>query len=472
MFRQLRNRMLLVNMIILTIVMLAAFAAVYLLTYSNIQAENERRLAALFPLLTQRVFVADQADGTDEPGEGNGLFGDSGAASGAASDNSDNSGGADVAVGRVPVLSSENAASFLLIADEGGNLREVITRLDYPVTSYRAAFEQVLASGKAQGSISLEGRTWRYSAIMVNTIWIDSLDTLAFGSHMAQPGPTQQQIAFLDVTDSAATLSRLLVTFAAVALVMLSALFLISRFVANRSIRPLAESWEKQRQFVADASHELKTPLAIINANRAALATDDEHTPASHWLDNIEAETARMNDLINNLLYLSRMEEGALIREPFEVGQMAEGVRTTLEAVAFEQDIELVSELEPNIIATGDGPALRQALLALLDNAVKYTPARGTVRLTLTRERSFAVLRVQNSPASIPPSELPHLFDRFYRLDSSRTPGIQDAEGTEGVSGFGLGLAIAHAIVERSGGTLTAASTADTVTFTLTLRAE
>ena len=151
---------------------------------------------------------------------------------------------------------------------------------------------------------------------------------------------------------------------------------------------------------------------------------------------------------------------------------MAEGVRTTLEAVAFEQDIELVSELEPNIIATGDGPALRQALLVLLDNAVKYTPAHGTVRLTLSRERNLAVLRVQNSHASIPPNELPRIFDRFYRLDSSRTPGTQGAEGAEGISGFGLGLAIAHAIVERSGGTLTAASTADTVTFTLTLRAE
>ena len=244
---------------------------------------------------------------------------------------------------------------------------------------------------------------------------------------------------------------------------MLFILFGVSFYFANRSIRPIEESWQKQKQFVADASHELKTPLAIIGANADALLANGEETINSQkkWLDYIKAEAGRMGKLINDMLYLAKVEDTDETQLPIDFSNAVRDVIASLEAVIFEKGIQLTQHIEPRIIVRGNEEKIKQAVLILLDNSIKYTGDLGDVAITLKRFRNQAVLSIQNSGESIPADRLPKIFDRFYRCDPSRT---------KETGGFGLGLSIARAIIERSGGCIYAQSSDSGTTFTIELK--
>lgn len=244
----------------------------------------------------------------------------------------------------------------------------------------------------------------------------------------------------------------------------LLAFYLISRFLARLSLRPVERAWEQQRQFVADASHELKTPLAVILANADIIVAHPAETVESQgkWLGYIREEAQRMRSLVEDLLFLAKSDAQKL---PFHLQQvrLSELVTASLlsfEPVAFEAGVTLSENVSLGIALQGDEGQLRRLVVILLDNAVKYAGAQGSVDVTLSENQGKAQLTVHNTGPAIPAEHLSHLFERFYRSDAAR-----DRES----GGYGLGLAIAKSIAEGHGGKITVASTPqDGTTFTVT----
>ena len=225
------------------------------------------------------------------------------------------------------------------------------------------------------------------------------------------------------------------------------------RFLAERSIRPIRASWQKQREFVADASHELRTPLAAIISNIDVIL-DDPHATVQEkqlYCQGIAQESKRMTQLVDGLLLLARADSDALIlqNEPVDLSVLAHDVWTFMQPEAAKKEIGVSLQIKENPVVSGDTDRLKQVLLQLLDNAIKYTPNGGNVELCVDYIREKAVIQVKDSGTGIPEEYLEKIFERFFRVDASRE---------NEVGGHGLGLAIAKLIVEQHGGTISAAS--------------
>lgn len=217
--------------------------------------------------------------------------------------------------------------------------------------------------------------------------------------------------------------------------------------------RPMEEAIRREKQFVADASHDLKTPLSVILANTAILAESPEADAEGRrrWLESTQTATKRMQRLICRMLTLAEAErpEAAPAMQPVELCGLATKAALELESMAYERHVALETELPASCTVRADPDELLRVISSLLDNALKYEPEGGRVLLSLVRERRRASLTVRNFGSCIPEEELPHVFDRFYRGDKSRA-------GEDG--SFGLGLAIAKEMTERMGGRLSAES--------------
>ncbi|MGG3837912.1 ATP-binding protein [Paenibacillus thiaminolyticus] len=430
MFNQLRNRLLLLNMSIISIVMIGAFAVIYLTTSNNIHTENQNKL----DLLTSKPNAAylNLPDAATRE---------------------------KTVIGIVP---SESTLSFNMIVNSHGNIVKVISHIDMPEETYYKAAELVRSGKKGSSTISLHDKRWQYQLSPMTGTLISHDNGKSF---LINANGDHYQITFLDVTESYNTLMELLTTLFIVGLIMLFVIFAISLFFANRSIAPIAETWEKQKQFFADVSHELKTPLAIINANSDALLANEGETIQSQrkWLDYIKNQTVRMGRLVNDLLYLAKTEDTnlKLNATPFDMSEMVRDVILSMEAVAFEKDITLLQEVEPSIIIKSDCEKVKQVITILVDNAIKYTEEKGRIHITLKKTRHTIAFSIKNSGKGIPPQHLSKLFDRFYRADPART---------QENGGYGLGLSIAKAIIDRLGGKIYADSKENEgATFTFTL---
>ena len=278
-------------------------------------------------------------------------------------------------------------------------------------------------------------------------------------------------LAFADM-GSASGWRSLAATLAVVEVAALAVFFVISLFFSRWALRPVARAWTQQRRFVADASHDLKTPLTVILANTSIALEHPERSVASQsqWLESTQHEAEAMQGLVGDLLALAKMDEeeaaaqSGAARSAFEevdLSDVLEGEALQFESVAFERGVKLESQVEPGIRLRGNEQRLRRLAGTLIDNACKYVDDGGTVDVSLSRSGKQAKLAVRNTGAPISPEDLPHVFDRFYRADKARTGGA---------GGHGLGLAIARAIAEEHGGTLTASSTqAEGTVFTATL---
>jgi signal transduction histidine kinase len=249
-------------------------------------------------------------------------------------------------------------------------------------------------------------------------------------------------VAFLDNTallESAGTLIEYTLIFGGVALVLL---FFLSRYLANRIVAPLEESYRRQRQFISDAGHEMKTPVAVVNANLELLSREIGDNP---WLANIQYENERMSALILQLLDLARAENVAPAMSVLDLSRLVYGESLPLETVAYENGLELSSTIEDGLLVNGNSVQLKQLTSILIDNAIRHSDRGAVVTLTLRRERSHALLSVVNPGAPIPAEAQKQIFERFYRTDSARC-----GEGQN----YGLGLAIAKAIVLAHKGTI------------------
>ena len=270
-----------------------------------------------------------------------------------------------------------------------------------------------------------------------------------------------KDIAFVDMSMEQATLQKMMYSYLQIALAALVLLLGVSVVLARWATRPVEKAWRQQRQFLSDASHELKTPLTVILSNAEMLQSAPLEDKPARWADNIRSEAGRMKSLVEEMLTLARadnMVRTAVMTEA-SLTDVAGDCALAFEPVAFEAGKPLVYDIAPDITVEGDAVKLRQLIGVLLDNAIKYGAAGGTITLTLQRIGSSARLTVSNPGEPIPPDQLPRLFERFYRADASR--GEQ--------SGFGLGLPIASTIAAEHKGTLKAESDAVSTRFLFTM---
>ena len=265
-------------------------------------------------------------------------------------------------------------------------------------------------------------------------------------------------VVFIDGSANRAMLTQSM-TIAGIVLVICAAvvLFLII-LLSKRAVKPIAESYEKQKQFVTDANHELKTPLTLILAN---LDIAEEELGENEWLDDIRAEGHRMTELVNQLVALSRMDEARqeLNISQVPLGQLVAQTVTEFEPLARNRGKLLSSAVDAGISVQGDEELLRRLIGILMDNAIKYCDPDGQIHVCLQKSRHIT-LTVENTYAAVGELPMHRLFDRFYRADKARTF----------TGGYGVGLSMAKAIVEKHKGKICAYPKDDThIGFKVTL---
>lgn len=254
-----------------------------------------------------------------------------------------------------------------------------------------------------------------------------------------------KSVVFVNGEMNEAVTNRLLYTVFLVLAGSFLVILMLIIFISKRAVKPAAESYEKQKQFITDANHELKTPLTLILSNVDIVESE---YGKSEWLDDIRSEGERMGALINQLVTLSRMDEDTsnLTISDFDLSGMASDVVSEFEGLAAEREKNLIAAIEPFIRYTGDEGLIRKLMAILLDNAVKYCDPEGQIQVSVYSKGRSPIISVENTYADVDSVELSRLFDRFYRADKARTY----------TGSFGIGLSIAESIVKNHKGEIAA----------------
>lgn len=251
---------------------------------------------------------------------------------------------------------------------------------------------------------------------------------------------------FLDCRREISNFRTVLVTTISVSLLGLAAVFVLVVIFSRMVFRPVEESIQKQKRFITDASHELKTPLTIIDANIEVMEMESGE---SQWTKSTRKQIQRLSGLVQQLVTLSRLDEEKGLEEKCEFN-LSEAVSECVqpyESLAQTREKNLTLNIEEDITYTGDERSIRQLAGILMDNAVKYSSENGNITLTLKKKGKKIFLEVYNDADDLPQGKLDVLFERFYRLDSSRNSGT---------GGSGIGLSVAKAIVQAHKGKITA----------------
>ena len=422
MIKKLRRRIILVNMLLVGIVILMIFAVVCVNSYSNSVRELERGLSHV---ADNQGFGGDmQFDKKDEfkienPEQKNDMPDDRNM--------------------ERPVQIS----SYIVVqVDKDGNITSTKeSDLSMDEDDLKACVETVMKEQNMSGQID------GYSLMYVKH------DT-----------PDGYSISFADNSGIYSSLwNTLLLTFA-LFIGSMAVIFFISLVLSGFAVKPVKTAWEQQKQFVADASHELKTPLTVILANNNIMMSHTENCVKDEmqWLESTEEEAQHMKKLIDQMLFLAKSDAGETNVEMSDVdfSEIVEGASLNFEPVAFEKNVMIDSQIESEITLRGNATQLNQLTHILIDNAVKYSAENSTVTITLSKSGDSTEFSVNNHGTVIAPEDLEHIFDRFYRAEKSRT-----------TKGYGLGLSIAQKIVQGMNGKLTAESNEqDGTTFSAVFR--
>lgn len=331
------------------------------------------------------------------------------------------------------------------VSSEGVLLASNQDQISIDADVFEAALTDALASSKAEGTLPKSHVMWKKAET-----------------------PFGVRIAMADTTNIDANFKKQIIKTVGIGAVALLGLFVLANLLARWALKPVERAWEQQHQFVADASHELKTPLAVILANMQILKKDQAQFPEAdqRWITSTTEEAERMRKLVEELLELARTDEGADTarrNDDIDFSDIVEGEAMQFDAVAFERGCTIEEQVEPGLHVLGDAEQLERLTKTLVDNACKYAPENSTIYVALVKHTGYAQLNVTNQNQGTPISEedLAHLFDRFYRSDKARA---------RQTGGFGLGLAIARGIAESHGGKIWATSTAEVgTTFSVKL---
>ena len=456
MIKKLRRKFVIINMSLVAVILCVVLGMFCFTRIHSFRAESEM---AMRQMLDSSRSKEPPSDGNaPAPGSPNPATADSGSETGNSSETSDSEnnaqnlqppsldfgpGGRNPAFNSVPV--------FLVTLDKNNETTDTSSSGSYTVTDTlsEAAVSAALAVSEDQGYLS----DLKLRFIKQNT-------------------PEGTKIAFADTVQETRALGELVIQCVIMLLLFLLCFLLVSIFLARWALRPVETAWEQQNQFIADASHELNTPLTVILANLRILLSHKDATIREElqWVESTQEEAGRMKKLVENLLFLARSDARStpMVYSTFSFSDLILGCLLTFEPVAFEQGVMIEDHISEDISLAGDASQIRQLVAILLDNACKYAGnATGgetddkKVTVTLVSENDRIRLTVHNTGKAIPEEDLPHLFERFYRTDKSRAR-------TDG--GYGLGLAIAQTIAKNHRGKITVVSAENLGTsFTVTL---
>ncbi|SHI15231.1 His Kinase A (phospho-acceptor) domain-containing protein [Sporobacter termitidis DSM 10068] len=403
MIKKLRRKFILVIMSVVAVLMLAAFIGVWISTYGNLEQENRFALSSAL----------------------------------------DRSGGPTLRGGRPGIRPGDRPVPIITVtSDSAGGVTDFSNQIfNFSDGDVPSITRLALERGKASGI--LRDYNLRY---------------------MLEKSPDgSARLVFIDNAMESRVLANLLKNSAVVGASTLLLFFAVSVLLARWVVKPVEKAWNSQRRFIADASHELKTPLTVILSNSAMLAEEGGQGggKAAYRLGNILAEAKRMKSLVDELLSLARSDEaGAGPRfERVDFSAVLLGAALMFEPVIFDMGKAFDYEIANGLFVTGDASRLHQLAGILLDNAGKYsTPASRVTLSARPGAKNEVCLEITNESETIPKAELDKIFERFYRLDKARSGG-----------GYGLGLSIATSIVREHGGKIRAASENGRTVFTVLL---
>lgn len=332
---------------------------------------------------------------------------------------------------------AELAAIFVLPLDQQGNLLFDPNPAAAPILPDQAALAAALRTGYDLRTI--QGTTGEQVRLLTYRLTRDD-------------GPAALQLGRV-LTDQAEVLAQLGFGLSMIGALSVIVVGLSSWWIAGRALQPAQQAWERQQQFVASASHELRTPLTLIRASSevALRSLPPDATDQRELLTDVLSEADHMRHLVDDLLTLSRLDAGklSLERELLAVNELFSMIERQMGRIASEQQVQLqVTSTADTVYA--DAERLRQVLLILLDNALRYTPPGGVISLAAYPHGQQVRISVQDTGSGIAPEHLAHLFERFYRADTARGGGTGNT---------GLGLAIAQALVQAHGGQIQITST-------------
>ncbi|MEE3361971.1 MAG: HAMP domain-containing sensor histidine kinase [Anaerovoracaceae bacterium] len=402
MLKKLQNRVILLTMLLVGVVIISVIAAICINTYSRANHMISSALTSAYKYyISEEKAEPNISGGSDEDGSG--------------------SSGSDL----------RRVSTFITVYDMNGDLKETVSTFGtMKKSSYEKATQIVDKSDKSKGIIKSMNIAFYKAKHNNDTVYV-------FADTYTQLTYAKQQIIQS-------------IWFGALALMVLC---VISICLSRVVVRPVEKAWEQQHQFVADASHELKTPLTVILANNDILMSKDHLDKTvreeRQWIDSTEAEAVHMKKLVDNLLFLARSDAQAdkaknIVFSEVVFSDIVTDTYLQFDPVAFEKGVELNAEIDPGITVSGDSTQLKQLSHILIDNAIKYAGLAGVVSVKMTSDGQNALFSVNNTGAPIAKEDIKHIFERFYRADKARTQG----------GGYGLGLAIAKNIVETHHGVI------------------
>lgn len=300
---------------------------------------------------------------------------------------------------------------FLCFANAEGTLMRLDGTENYTEDDAQTMLDYVLEKGKTDG-------------------WYGSLQ------YFRKDYDRGTLVVFSDRSAEQLLLHKVLLVSILVFLLMEGVVFLLTMILTKRAMRPMQETFERQRQFISDAGHELKTPLTIISANVDIL---HDEIGENKWLSYIQSQTERMRVLVGEMMNLTKLEMGDKEKDfvDFSLSEAVSGAALPFEGQAFEQEKQLELEIQEDISYHGNPDQIKQLVGIFMDNALKYSKEHGEIRVTLQQVQNKKTLKVYNTGKGIPESEKEKIFQRFYRSDASRA---------RATGGYGLGLSIAQSI--------------------------
>lgn len=400
MFKQLKKKFIIMNMSIISIILFFSFLTIYLINYKALLENNMDRLerASSISIKPNSHPMLDGAN----------------------------------------IRDLNSSFSVVILADDMYILSSLSLDDDY----YDALIEEVIDSSVENiGQVVLDDIEWMYSKSISNNL---------------------VKITYIDVTESNDSISTLLFTLIIIWLLMSIVVFYVSLYFSNKSLKPIEEAWNRQKRFIADASHELKTPLAIIGANIDVVSSNSEDSVKSQkkWLGYIKEEVISMNKLITQLLNVASTNESVIAFSSVNASKLVNDIVLSMETFVYEKNIEMINDINLDIILEADIIKLRQLILILTDNAIKYTNTNGKIKINLYKEKSYICFDIYNSGTKIEKEDIPYIFDRLYKCDKARTND----------NSFGLGLSIARDITELFKWKISVISDDDFTKFSLKIK--
>ncbi|MBF0779722.1 MULTISPECIES: cell wall metabolism sensor histidine kinase WalK [unclassified Granulicatella] len=287
------------------------------------------------------------------------------------------------------------------------------------------------------------GTYYKLSDRFVNDILHLATDTsgyIEYNQKIFKYLSSDSDIAFVEITYDVKRVRETLFMTLLIGITAIILVWISSTLLANWAMVPIEEAWKSQKNFISDASHELRTPIATISANAQLLKEHPEESIQSRlkFINYIHDETRRMTELVERLLFLANSDDGKIKLNftQINLSDLVYEVALPLESIAFEQEKELLFHINDKVIIYGDTTQIKQLIVILLDNAIKYSDKHEKIEITVLKS---GILKIKNKGEIIPHDKLKYLFDRFYRVDESRQ---------RDVSGYGLGLSIAKTITQ------------------------